>query len=180
MARLPLALPFALLLLTGTAQADPKLGVVNVQQVMEAVPEWGAAVKVLKTDLEKRRAKLEAEQAALQKKKEQLDAKRTVTDPSVLAKEEQQLLAEAQRFHQGYLVAQQEIAQRENRLKEAMLQRIERVVFGLAKNGEYTYIFESGAPEQPNVLYTAPGLDLTKQVIEAYQTQFKGKPLKVE
>ncbi|MBI4820483.1 MAG: OmpH family outer membrane protein [Deltaproteobacteria bacterium] len=167
----------SVLLAATSAWAGPKVGVVDVQKVMESAPEWTAAVEGLKIDLEKKKAKLEADQAVLKQKKEQLDQKRSVSDPKALAEEERRLLEDAQKFSQGFMAAQQELTERENRLKESMLARVERVVFVLAERGEYSFVFEAGAPTAPNVLYAAQGIDLTSAAISEYKTQFGGKKL---
>ena len=173
-----LAVVASLLVAPSLAQAkSPQLGVVDVQKVMEATPAWNNAVKKLKVDWEKTRAELEAKQAGLQKEKEKLDAKRVVSDPKAVAQEEQKLLAQANQFRMILVKSQQGFAQREGQLKEAMLGRIERVVYAMAEKGDYTYIFEMGSMESPNVLYHAKGVDISDQVLAAYRETFKDKPL---
>ncbi|MBI2377519.1 MAG: OmpH family outer membrane protein [Deltaproteobacteria bacterium] len=167
----------SLALWSAPAFAGPKVGVVDVQRVMASVPEWTSAIDSLKTDLEKRRSKLEADQAVLKQKKDQLDQKRAVSDPKAMAEEERKLGEDTQKFTQGFMAAQQELSEREARLKEAMLARVERVVFSIAGKGEYTFVFETGTDDAPNVLYAAPGTDLTNEAIAEYKAQFGGKKL---
>lgn len=165
--------------LFGAASAsaeDLKIGVVDVQKVMEAVPAWTSAVNTLKGELSQKQKALEAKQAQLRQQKEQLDAKKTVVDPKQTAAEEQALMEGAKAFQLEYIQSQQELQAREAKLKEQMLGRIERIVNGLAEKGDFTFVFESGTAQNPKVLYTGSGVDLTKEVIAGYMGAFKDKP----
>lgn len=169
---------FALALLLPNA-AFASYGVVDVQKVMEATPEWTTEVSKLKRDWEKKKSELEAHQSELRKQKEALDAKRVVSDPNAVAEEERGLLEQANKFRMALIQAQQVFTRREAALKEAMLSRIERVVYAIAEKGDYEYIFETGTLESPNVLYAKKGLDLTNEVITRYKRAYKDKPLEI-
>jgi outer membrane protein len=161
------------------AAAGPKLGVVDVQKVMEAIPAWAKAVESLKRDFEIKKNQLDGTQAELKKKQDQLEAKRSVTDPKAMEQEEKEFIAKAQAFQASFMSAQQEFAAREGKLKTDMLSRVEQMVNLVAQRGEYDFVFETGPSQQPNVLYLAQGMDLTAAVIEAYKQNFGDKPLAV-
>jgi Skp family chaperone for outer membrane proteins len=162
----------------GSALAGgPKLGVVDVQKTMESIPSWNKAVENLKKDFDKKRVELETKQTELQKKKDQLDAKRMVSDPKAIAAEEEKFMASANDFRLEFMKAQQEISEREVKLKEVMLGRIERVVNQVAQSGDFDYVFEIGADATRNVLYASKSIDLTAQVIEAYKKGFGDEPI---
>lgn len=171
----------AALLVAGLAlpaqAATPKLAVVDVQRVMEAIPTWTKAVDGLRKDFDKKKVELEGKQADLQKRRGQLDAKRMVSDPKALAVEEEKFMASANEFRMEFMQAQQDISQREVQLKDAMLARIERIVTQLAQLNEYDYVFELGPEQQRNVLYADKKIDITGQVIEAYKKGFGDEPL---
>lgn len=149
-----------------------KVGVVDVQKVMEGIPAWGRAVDNLRRDFEKKKNELEARQAELKKTKDQIDAKRTVTDPKTIRAEEEKFMQTAGAFQQEFMKAQQDISERESGLKETVLSRIERVVQDLATSGEYDFVFEAGAPNAPNVLFAKKQVVLTEQVIDLYKKAF--------
>lgn len=155
-----------------------KLGVVDVQKVMEAVPEWTQAVGTLKREWEKKSAELEARQNQIKSEKEKLEGKRSmIADTKALAREEEGLIEKLKEFRRDTMVSQQSFQQREAFVKEQMLSRIEQIVYKLAAEGEYTYIFETGNNESPNVLYSTKKTDLTDVVIGDYKKAFKGKAL---
>ncbi len=159
--------------------AGPKVGVVEVQKVMEAIPAWTKAVEALRKDFEKKKAGLEARQNDLTKKKGQLDAKRTIIDPRTMANEEQQFMAEANEFRNEYMQSQQEISARESGLKEVMLGRIEKAVAALGESGEYDYIVEAGAEPAPNVLYAVKSAYITQATIDSYKKIFADKAIEL-
>lgn len=159
--------------------AGPKVGVVEVQKVMEAIPAWTKAVEALRKDFEKKKTGLEARQTELTKKKGQLDAKRTIIDPKTMANEEQQFMAEANEFRNEYMQSQQEISARESGLKEVMLGRIEKAVAAIGESGEYDYIVEAGAENAPNVLYAVKTAYITQATIDSYKKIFADKPIEL-
>lgn len=168
------------LCLAGPAHADEamRLGVVDVQRVMEGVPEWNAAVTMLKKDWEKKTAELEARQNELKTSKEKLEAQRSLMgDPKALAREEEALITKLQEFRRDTMKSQQFFQQREAFVKEQMLSRIEQVVYRIAAEGDYTYIFETGSVDSPNVLFATTKADLTNLVLGDYNKAFKGKAL---
>lgn len=180
-----LARPLTLLSLFSLFAAGPavageslKLGVVDVQKVMEAVPEWNQAVGTLKREWEKKSAELEARQNQIKTEKEKLEGKRSMMgDAKALGREEEGLIEKLKEFRRDTMISQQSFQQREAFVKEQMLARIEQIVYKLAAEGEYTYIFETGNAESPNVLFSTPKTDLTQVVIGDYQKAFKGKAL---
>ena len=162
-----------------TAFAAPKVGVVEVQKVMEAIPAWNKAVELLRKEFDKKKVELEARQTDLQKKKDQIEAKRMVTDPKAIAEEEQKFMATANDFRNEFMQAQQDISMREGALKEAMLARIEKAVSAVGERDEYDYIVEAGPETAPNVLYAAKSALITQATIESYKKLFGDQELKL-
>lgn len=168
------------LLLPEVARAETvKLGVVDVKRVMDSVPAWQKAVDALKAEWDKKQKLLQDQQDSLRKQKEQIDAKKMVTDPKVLAKEQASLLEKAQQLADTFLIQQQLIARQEIELKSQMLSRIEPIVNGVAVEGDFTFIFESGTPQQPNVLYSATKIDVSDAVVARYKKRYKDKPFDI-
>lgn len=161
------------------AAAGPKLAVVDVKRVMDAVPEWNSVVEGLKKDWQKKQAKLEADQDALRKQKEALDNKRLIADPKAIAEEQSQLMQHAQALADTFMKEQKMIAQQEMVLKEQMLRRIEPLVNQIATENDYAYVFEVGTDQAPNVLYAADKIDITSRVVARYKQAFKGKPFEL-
>ena len=164
---------------TPAAAASEKLGVVDVRKVMEAVPAWGKAVAALKKEWQGKQEKLQADQEVLRKAKDRLDAKRAVSDPKAIAREQAQLIQKAQALAGDFVKQQKLIAAQELALKDQMLKRIEPLVTKIANAGEYSFVFETGTHQAPNVLYADKRIDLTKKVIARYKEHYKNQPFKV-
>lgn len=160
-----------------TSAHAQKVGVVEIQKVMEAIPAWNKALGELKTDFEKTRASMEAKQAELKKKYDQLEAKRTVTGQAALQSELGAFQKEAQDFQAEFSKAQQSISEREAGLKEVVLGRIEQVVQLLAAEKDYDYVFEAGTEAAPNVLYATAAVYITNDVVALYKKTFGDKPI---
>ena len=169
----------ALLLVTSPAMASTKVGVVDVLEVMQAIPEWTKTVSKLKKEWEAKQSRLQAEQDRLRKEKDRLDAKRVVGDPQAIAKEEAKLIGAAQQLADTYVKEQKLIAATEASLKEQMLRRVEAVVYKLAQDRDLAFVFEVGADSDPNVLYASASVNLTSAAVAGYKKAFKNKPFEV-
>ena len=118
-----------------------------------------------------------AKKKELKEKKEAFEAKKIVSDPKDIQQEEAALYREAQMFMQQFQMSQQELTYLEKQLADQMLVRIERVVNQISLEKGYDYVFEVGFDGEPNVLYSARGIDITRSVIKTYEKAYKGKPL---
>jgi len=167
------------LLISSSASAAQKIGVVDVRLIMDSVPAWKKVVSKMKKNWDGKQMKLEARQAELKAKKEQLDAKRVVSDPQTIAKEEAMLMQNAQILAQKFMQEQRLISAQELDLKEQMLKRIEPLVYELAEKADLAFVFERGSDQQPNVLYFSKKVDLTKKVVRAYKSKYKNKAFEV-
>lgn len=166
----------AALVVTAPAHAQ-KFGVVEVQKVIEGIPAWKKAEDAHRKDAEKKKTELEARQATIKKRIEALEAKRTVTAPSAIVDEENQIRGAVEEFQRDMMKTQQEVGEREEGLKSVVLGRIERVVAVLGESGEYDFILEKGAESTPNVLYSIKPVVLTQQVIDGYKKDFGDTPI---
>lgn len=168
---------FGAALVVGAPAEAQKIGVVEVQKVIEGISAWKKAEDAHRKDAEKRKTELEGRQAVIKKRIEALEAKRTVTAPTAIVDEENQIRGSVEEFQRDMMKTQQEVGEREEGLKSVVLGRIERVVAELGETGEYDFIFEKGADATPNVLYSTKPVVLTQQVIDGYKKLFGDTPI---
>jgi Skp family chaperone for outer membrane proteins len=159
--------------------ADPKIAVVDIEAVMNATDHWKKVVAVLQKERTEKQSKLEAKQKELKEKKDKLDAQKAVSDPKVIAAQEELLYKDAQVLTQGFMKSQKELTDREKKATDGMLARIEAIVRELALAGDYDFVFEAGSTLGPNVLYTPKKHVITDKVLEQYNKRFKDKPLDI-
>lgn len=168
-----------LLCAPAAALADVSVAVVDVRKAMEGTEHWKDAYGKLEKERTSRQALIEAKKAELKKKKEDLEAKKAVSDPAKIAVEEETLYKEAGMFMQQFQMSQQELTYFEKQLADQMLTRLEAVVRQISMDKGYDFVFEAGLPGEPNVLWSKPKVDITKQVATLYKTLFKDKPLEM-
>jgi outer membrane protein len=168
---------FGAVLVVGAPAEAQKLGVVEVQKVIEGIPAWKKAEDSHRKEAEKKKTELEGRQAVIKKRIEAIEAKRTVTAPAAIVDEENQLRGTVEEFQRDMMKTQQEFGEREEGLKSVVLGRIERVVAEIGETGEYDFIFEKGAEATPNVLYSTKTVVLTQQVIDGYKKLFGDTPI---
>ncbi|MBK8011405.1 MAG: OmpH family outer membrane protein [Deltaproteobacteria bacterium] len=161
------------------ASSGPKLAVVDVQAVVTSAPIWKDAVGKLEKTLKAMQAGIENKKSELQERRHKLEAKKAVSDSAALDEEEAQLAGEEQQLVQAFMASQQRLTAAENKLKAAMLQRVQQVVEVEGAGGDFDYVFDVGDPATPNVLYAAKKIDITARVIEGYKKAFGDKPLDV-
>ncbi len=159
------------------ASAALKVAVVDVHKTMNATKHWKQTVKRLEKERKEKQAVLEAKQAELRSRKEKLDAKKAVSDPKATLPEQEELFRDAQLLTQAFLKTQNELAATEKRYTDMMLSRIERVVSELSLEADYTFVFEMGTEDAPNVLHSSKSVDITDKVIRLYKKRYKDKPL---
>lgn len=178
---LPLAAVAAALALSSTAQAAEvaTFATVDVAKAMKASSHWKTAAAKLESQRAQMQAALEKKQAELKARKAQLDAQKALADPAAVAKDEEALFRDAQLLSRDFMQSQQQLGMLEKKATEQMLTRLEAVVREVAMKGDYSFVFDTGSPEKPNVLHAKKGIDITDQVIAGYKKHFSDKPLEL-
>jgi len=73
--------------------------------------------------------------------------------------------------------AQFEMRQAENKRMEPILKELEKVVIRIGKEGGYTLILENN---MPGIYFIDSGIDITNEVIKAYDNEVKSRTKKDE
>ena len=165
-------------LFSGPASAaKSSLAVVDVRQAMNQIPHWKDAYAKLDKERNVRQVQIEAKKSELKERRDALEARRAVSDPKVIEGEAATLDRELTGFLRAFQMSQQELTYLEKQLADQMLTRIEAVVRELSMEKNFDYVFEAGFDGEPNVLYSAKGVDITDMVVKRYAKLFEGKPL---
>ena len=154
---------------TGTAAAQsPKLGFVNVQQIMAQAPGLTEARTAFEGEVQKAQPelqKLEAELETLQQ-----DFQRQQATLSDAAKQQRQ-----QTLQQKYAAYQERrtvLQRREQELLQPITKRVEDVIEQIRKEGSYALIFDTA---QSGIVAADQTLDLTNRVLDRLKTAPGGK-----
>jgi outer membrane protein len=155
----------------GAAQAQTKIGVVNVQRLLQESPQAQAASNALENEFAARRRDLEAQQKDLKAREDKLQK-----DGAVMAE------AERRNAEKTLRDGQRELARKQNEFLEDLnvrrneaLGQLQRTVLQEVQ----TYAKSAGFDVVvADALYASPAVDITSQVLSALQARKAPAPAK--
>ena len=149
---------FAILVLASSSANAQKIGYVDLQELMQLMPEYKKANtdmeafgKSLEDELKKMSDEFQRKVADFQK------AEKTLSEPikDVKQKELQDMQSRIQDFQQS---AQENIRKKEAELLKPIIEKAKIAIAGVAKEGTYSYVFDSSVagflykPDGDNVI----------------------------
>lgn len=155
----------ALLLPAAALTQQPKIGVVDVQKAVMAIPAGKAAKTQLEKEAKKMQADLDGQQERLKKMKDELERQAALLQEAVKRqkmREYQQLLMTLQ---EAFIKNQQDLKEKEVKLLKPILSKLETAIEKVAKADGYHLVLEKG---EARVLYNDPAMDITDQVVSNY------------
>jgi len=155
----------------GAAQAQTKIGVVNVTRLLQEAPQAQAASAALENEFAARRKDLEAQQKDLKAREDKLQK-----DGAVMAE------AERRNAEKTLRDGQRELARKQNEFLEDLnvrrneaLGQLQRTVLQEVQ----TYAKSAGFDVVvADALYASPAVDITNQVLSALQARKAPAPAK--
>jgi outer membrane protein len=154
----------------GAAQAETKIGVVNVARLLQESPQAQAASQALEGEFATRRRELESQQKDLKAREDKLQK-----DGAVMAANERSAAEKTLRD------GQREFARKQNEFLEDLNVRRNEVLGQLQRTilqEVQTYAKSAGLDVVVSeALYASPSVDVTQQVLSALQAR-KGAPAK--
>jgi outer membrane protein len=156
----------AVAFVSSQAQADVKMGYVDMQKAIQSTKAGKKAKKDLEAEFEKRKKSLQSKEANLKKMGEELEKKAMVLSDDVRAKKQKEFQESMMEFQQLVQKNQQEIQQQERKLTEPILKKLQTVIEDMAKKESYTVILEK---RENGVLWAQKELDITDQVVKAFE-----------
>lgn len=155
----------------GTAQAQAKIGVVNVGRLLQESPQAQAASQALENEFANRRRDLENQQKDLKAREDKLQK-----DGAVMAANERAAAEKALRD------GQREFARKQNEFLEDLNVRRNEVLGQLQRTilqEVQTYAKGAGLDVVVSeALYASPSVDVTQQVLSALQARKGSAPAK--
>ncbi|MGK7346554.1 MAG: OmpH family outer membrane protein [Candidatus Nitrospinota bacterium M3_3B_026] len=185
--RIPLTLALAAMLaltaFPGPSRAAdaPKIGGVNLQDILDGSKAGQEALAELKEQAEKERKALQNKQEAVQKLKKEIDQQRLMLSTAAIMEKERRL-RRMQRELELYRDDIQELLQTaQARVMRKLLDDVMTIIKEYGEKHGYTMILEKG--EAANVmggfvLYMDEAVDLTPEIIRIYDEKKKSGALK--
>jgi outer membrane protein len=168
-----LAVVVALLAVTTVAWAETKIGVVDVQRVIDDSEKGQQARELLKQRFEQEKTALEKEGKEIALLKEDFDKQSAVLTPEKRADREQGLRQRIKDFNRLKKDKQDAFNAQQMEVLRQVMARVLEVIQAVAKERGYTAVFDS---TNGPVLYAGDGVDITDQVIQRFNQASGAKP----
>jgi len=144
------------------APAVVKIGVVDMQQILQQSPQAADLNKQLQSQFQPRQQKLIAAQKNLQSEMDKFNKDGPTMDNADRTKLQSQILTDRTAFQGMVQSYQQDLSSAQSAAMQKFMGTVQNAVNNVAKQGNYTIIMQRAAAP-----YTDPSLDVTKQVLAA-------------
>jgi outer membrane protein len=156
------------LLVAAGAAAQLKVGYVDLQRALNESEAGKSAKERFKVQVDKLQVDLKKKKDQLDSLKEQLEKKSSVMKEEEARNLQKDYEKKARDFERSYKDSQGELQQKDNELTVELLKELQGVIEEFGKQGGYSIILEQSSS---SVLYGAPELDLTEQIITRYNAR---------
>jgi outer membrane protein len=163
----------AVLTLSAVAHADIKLGYVDLQRALQEVAEGKDARARLKTELDKKKADFEGEQAKLRDDKAVLDKQGSMMSEEVRNQKFTELQKRLFELTQRAEKLQAEMAQSEQRELKKIFEKMDPIIASIAVREQLTMVFEK---TDSGLVYAPASLDVTNELVRTYNDKYKVVP----
>jgi outer membrane protein len=161
-----------ILLAAPAAQAEIKLGFVDLQRALAEVGEGREAKGRLKLEQDRNRAELESEKAKLGADKAVLDKQASMMSEEVRAKKfaewQQRMLETVQRAEKK----QQDLVEKERVELKKIFDRMDPIISGIAQRDGLAMVFEK---TDSGLVYAPASMDLTAELVRTYNEKHPAK-----
>lgn len=152
-----------LLFAPAVASAQSKVGVVDMNRVINETADGKAAKQRLERDMTRRQTELDKKQREFEKFAEDLQSSFEMLNDDAKAKRMQEYQEKTMELQQLYAEHQQQLAQAEQAATSKIIERVIKIVQDIAAKEKYTLVVDDAA-----VIYAASGYDITTAVINTY------------
>ena len=151
-----------LALMTATAFADTKVGVVNYMTVFKQAPQGSAALASLKNTLQPQVDKLKKEQQSLTDAAKKLEKEQPTMSKSDLKKAQDAQIAKQKSFQDAVVKLRNSEMKQEQAAAKTFEADLQSAIKSVAKAGDYDLVVSKQAAP-----YAASDLNLTDKVVAA-------------
>ena len=146
-----------------TANAQ-KFGHVNIQEIMQAMPEFTKAQNEIKELQDQYEADLKSMQDELQKKAEAFDKEQATRPENIKQRRQTELNDMYQKIQQSYQDNQQALAKAAQEKQQVITTKVLDAIKAIGQDGGYVYIMQIGISEVVPFISTTLSTDVTAQV----------------
>lgn len=147
---------------SGTTSTGPKLGFIDSQAILQEAPGAQEAQQQFERDMARYRSEVEQMGQELQTLISNYEQQQLTLSPAAKENREEQIRLKQQEYQQRVQELENQAAQRQAELVEPIMEKINTVIDGIRREGEFTMIFDVASQA---IIAADPSLDLTAEVI---------------
>lgn len=153
------------------AQADPKIGAINIQAAMTGTKEGQKAAGELQAKLLPRKKAIDAKAAAIRELQDKLQRGGAAMSDTAKADLTRQIDERTKNYNRDMEDAQAELSDENRQLIQSMTEKMTKVLDQYAAANGFSVIFDVSNPNTP-VLYTSNMIDITREIIAMYDKTY--------
>ena len=153
------------------ARAEPKIGVVDPQRLLEESPQGKAMLDAMRTEFAPRERTLQAQQQALKAKQDKLQKDGATMTDEQRTRAEKELRDGARDFERARSEFQDDISARRNEEMSRLQKTLGDEVRSYAKAQSFDIVLST-----EGVVYAAPAYDVTPAILTALQARNAASP----
>jgi outer membrane protein len=155
------------------AQAQTKVGYVDLQRALNEVADGRAAKAKLKKEFDVRQKELDDKQEELKKMQADIQAKADVMSEDARRKAQADMDQKLMAVSKLYATLQKELQQKEHDATKGIFARMSSIIKNIAEAENVSMVFEK---TDSGLLFALPSLDLTNELIRRYNSQAAKDP----
>lgn len=155
------------LLLSFQAQAELKVGVVDIQKVVQDSAAGKKTKSMLEEEFNKKKKDIEKKEAELKKLGEDIEKRKAVLSEEALQKRHSEFQTEMGKYREMVSRSQVEMQKRQAELTTPLLDKISKILDRMMKEKSYDMILEQG----PGVLKVASSINITAEVLKEFEKE---------
>jgi outer membrane protein len=167
-----LLLSLQLIAVPAARAVEAKIGIVNMQDVLDTVEEGKKAKGQLDKAVTERRKSLDDLQKEYKRLADAYEKQKLVLAPSALDEKRKELESKKDGLQQAVMSAQADMQKKDLELTGEIIKKVRQVVEKIGRDGAYTMIVEKN---EGGVVYNKDAADVTKQVIDEFNKSFGKK-----
>ena len=156
---------------TAVAQAPTKVGIINVQGAILATKDGEKAREAIRTKFEPKAKGMESKMADLNQLRDQYNKGANTMAAEAREKISREIEDKQKKYQWESEDLQNELQQEEQKLVNEIGTRMVAVIDEYAKGAGLAIVFDVSGQQSP-VLWAANGIDITTQIVEAYDKKF--------
>ena len=152
------------------AKLESKVGVINAQRLLNETNAGKRAKDILASFSKNRQALMESEERELRRMEEDFARQASILSPSAKREREEQFRRRMQEYQQKAAELNREVQEKQKDVLEGFRDKVEAVVAKVAKGLGVQVVVDKS--KGGATIYHEDGLDISNQVIEAFNREY--------